>query len=76
MNHIKEIVECVSERANSNMPYKEGLIRIVISGFSTDLAKMCKNIRETSLGESDRLQRIDRLSVDSGIDLLTLKDLC
>ncbi len=43
-------------------------IRYNIATFTVEFARLCKNIKETSITESDRLIRCEALAKDSGID--------
>lgn len=68
MEHIKQ----VSERLVQLIPtltHPEFGIRENIRYFTEDILRMMKNIRETSLNETDRLSRIQDLSNQCGIDL-------
>lgn len=74
MEHIKTMAKNIAECHDSAR--LETLAYIYLSDFATEFARLCKNIRDTSTNEADRLERCERLSRDTGIGVFTIKELC
>ncbi len=73
MEHINTITKQISQVDFTRVEFVSGFI---IRDFTVEFAKMCKNIRETSVGEADRRDRVMRLAEESGINFLEVNKLC
>jgi hypothetical protein len=75
MKHVENLVLEI-ENIDAVAHIKHYGMKLHITSFATEFASLCKNIRETSVGESDRHIRIAQLSQDSGIDIWEINKLC
>jgi hypothetical protein len=79
MKSAKEVVETVNKIMNADLPGGTGnadFAAQVINSYVIDVAMMFKNIRETSISESDKLQRIEMLAAQTGISSVYISRAC
>jgi hypothetical protein len=76
MEHLNKTTEQIMQVAGEGGMHTKMVIGMLVSGMAYDVARLCKNIRETSIDEADRLERIKLLAEQSGMEFTQLKQLC
>lgn len=71
MNSILKTVETLKEK--KDYPHFETIAHMLLSSQMTDFARLCINIKNTSLGYEDKEDRIFELSKASGVDTYTVR---
>lgn len=74
MESVGEVLRKIKE-PNEFWIHKNSDDELLVLSFAIEFATICKNIKETSFNESDRIERCKKLSIDSGIDLYHIKKL-
>ena len=74
MEHINKVSARIIELLPGASHKMDGTAGNILT-FTIQFTRLCKNIKDTSFNELDRMDRCQRLSEDSGIDLHYIKEL-